>query len=65
VLDDSKPMKQDVLCDINMIAISGKERSIAQWETLLGSEGFEIEKIYGLDNPARMACIIDVRLKDG
>ena len=63
VLDDSRPSKMDAFRDINMLSICGKERSIEQWEQLLGGENFVIEKIHGLGK-TKMSCIIEARLKE-
>ncbi|KAF2228601.1 S-adenosyl-L-methionine-dependent methyltransferase [Viridothelium virens] len=62
VLQDEQPIARDALRDINMLVIAGKERSVKQWDDLLQSEHFVIEKIHGLDG--RMSAIIEARLKE-
>jgi hypothetical protein len=61
VLDDEKLVARNTLRDINMMVIGGKERSMRQWEELLQTEDFVVEKYYGLDG--RMNSIIEARLK--
>jgi hypothetical protein len=50
VLPDHNPDAGKVMRDINMLLIAGKERSISQWNSLLGQEGFKILKVHGLGN---------------
>ena len=50
VLPDHNADTGKVLRDINMLLIAGKERSISQWNSLLGQEGFKIVKVHGLGN---------------
>jgi hypothetical protein len=47
VLPDRSPDASKVLRDMNMLCIGGKERSLAQWQGLLGRGGFKIIKIWG------------------
>ena len=62
VLEDDKLSPTNVMRDINMLAIGGKERSVKQWEELLRSENFGIEKFHGLDG--KMSAVIEARLKE-
>jgi hypothetical protein len=47
VIKDQYPDSGHLLRDINMLLIGGKERSLEQWEELMGPEGFRIVKVYG------------------
>lgn len=47
VLPDHSPPPGLVLRDINMLVIGGKERSLSQWEKLLGDGGFKIIGVHG------------------
>ncbi|CZR60091.1 uncharacterized protein PAC_09986 [Phialocephala subalpina] len=49
VLPDHSPPPGLVLRDINMLVIGGKERSLSQWEKLLGEGGFKIIGVHGQD----------------
>jgi hypothetical protein len=49
VLPDKNPDEGKVLRDINMLCIGGKERSLKQWESLLGRGGFRILKVWGTE----------------
>ncbi|KAG4411952.1 hypothetical protein IFR04_014902 [Cadophora malorum] len=51
VLPDRNPTIGQVLRDMNMLVIAGKERNKLQWRKLLGSAGFKILGYYGLDSP--------------
>lgn len=51
VLPDRNPTIGQVLRDMNMLVIAGKERNKLQWRKLLGSAGFKIMGYYGLDSP--------------
>ncbi|KAI9693283.1 MAG: hypothetical protein M1822_005279 [Bathelium mastoideum] len=61
VIDDNNPAERHVLQDINMLLLSGKERSMKQWEDLLAKEGFDVVKYYGVDG--RTHSIIEAKLK--
>lgn len=58
VLDEGRPLSlHDAFLDIQMMAmVDGKERSEAQWKSLLGSSGFELKKIHAA-NGARLSII--------
>ena len=62
VIPDRQPEPRKVLLDMNMLFITGKERSVKQWRELLGGEGFLIEKIHGLHNPGN--SVIEAVLRD-
>lgn len=50
VFYDEKADTISLLQDMNMMVIGGKERSLKQWEQLLGSEGYAIVKVWGSDS---------------
>lgn len=58
VIKDQNPDPGQLLRDINMLLIGGKERSLKQWEELLGPEGFRIVQVHGGD--AAPMCILEV-----
>jgi hypothetical protein len=62
VLSDSRPDPQKVLYDINMIFMSGKERSEKHWHALLEGTEFRIGRIFGMDSPVR--SVIEVVLDE-
>lgn len=57
-LASSQPYK--AMRDINMMIMAGKERTVAQWEELLGAERFRIAQIWGINNLGN--SIIEARL---
>lgn len=48
------------LRDMNMMIMAGRERTVDEWEALLGKEGFRIVHIWGVDNPGN--SVIEARL---
>ncbi|KAJ5613802.1 hypothetical protein N7528_007456 [Penicillium herquei] len=62
VLPDFQPDAQKVLYDINMLLMSGRERSLKEWHALMQGTGLRIERIVGLDNPVR--SVIEVILDE-
>jgi hypothetical protein len=56
-IDGKNPNKAHVLCDINIMTIGGKERTVADWTSLLNQAHYNILKIHGLDGPG--ASIIE------
>jgi len=61
VIPDQNPDAGQLLRDMNMLLIGGKERSITQWRTLLGEVHFQINQIYGSEKPD--SSIIEVVYK--
>ncbi|KAJ5033398.1 uncharacterized protein L3040_008515 [Drepanopeziza brunnea f. sp. 'multigermtubi'] len=61
VLPDRNPSVSQVLRDINMLVIAGKERSKSQWNKLLGEAGYEIMEFYG--SVSAYSGIIEARLR--
>ncbi|EKD16415.1 o-methyltransferase [Drepanopeziza brunnea f. sp. 'multigermtubi' MB_m1] len=61
VLPDRNPSASQVLRDINMLVIAGKERSKSQWNKLLGEAGYEIMGFYGSESAN--SGIIEARLR--
>ncbi|KAJ9303273.1 hypothetical protein DTO271G3_647 [Paecilomyces variotii] len=59
-LASAQPHK--ALRDINMMVMAGRERTVTEWEVLLGEEGFQITHIWGADNPGN--SVIEARLTD-
>lgn len=47
VLPDRDPDPPKTLRDINMLCAGGKERSLGQWEVLIGKAGMKILKVLG------------------
>jgi hypothetical protein len=45
---------------MNMMIMAGRERTVNEWEALLGEEGFRIVHIWGIDNPGN--SVIEARL---
>lgn len=50
VFYDERADTISLLQDMNMMVIGGKERSLKQWEQLLGSEGYSVLKVWGNDH---------------
>jgi hypothetical protein len=64
VLDDNSPAEASLLYDIDMMSLfGGKERSLAEWKSLIYSAGENLEIVNVLRSPESEAAILDVRLK--
>jgi hypothetical protein len=60
ILPDRNPPPGKVLRDLNILLVAGKERSLAQWTSLLEKGGFKILNSFGLEDP--MFGIIEATL---
>ena len=54
--------QREALLDLNMIKLNGMERSRGQWESLLGSAGFRVVKIWAAETGT--GCFIEAELRD-
>ncbi len=61
VLPDRNPSVGQVLRDMNMLVIAGKERNKIQWHKLLGQAGYKILDFYGLEstNSSIIEAVLD------